>query len=72
MKEAEVDEKLGVSVDIVKERVYVLTRRDESGRTGVYLKRRLAPHESFEEVLRRLRDEDPAIRKLLAIRNNLL
>ena len=71
-REAEVAEKLRVSVDIVKERVYVLTRRDEIGRTGVYLKRRLAPHESFEEVLRRLRDEDPAIRRLLATRSSLL
>ena len=71
-REVEVAERLRVSVDIVKERVYVLTRRDEIGRTGVYLKRRLAPHEGFEEVLRKLRDVDPAIRRLLASRSSLL
>ncbi len=71
-RETEVAERLGVSVDIVAERVYVLTRRDAIGRTGVYLKRALAPGESFEEVLKRLRDEDPAIRRMLSSRASLV
>jgi len=71
-REVEVAERLGVSVDIVLERVYVLTRRDEIGRTGVYLKRALAPGESFEEVLRKLKDEDPATRRLLSTRKSLI
>jgi len=70
--EVEVAEKLGVSLDIVEERVYVLTRRGEIGRTGVYLKRRLAPHEGFEEVLQKLGDVDPAVKRLLASRRSLL
>jgi predicted nucleotidyltransferase len=69
-REAEVAERLGIGVEVVRERVRVLTRRDEVGRTGVYLKRRLAPHESFEEVLKALRDEDPAVRRLLTVRGH--
>jgi len=67
-REAEVAGRLGIGVEVVMERVRVLTRRDEVGRTGVYLKRKLAPHESFEEVLKALRDEDPAVRRLLTMR----
>ena len=45
------------------DRVRALTRRDEVGRTGVFLKRELGPDECFEEVLRRLADRNPAVRK---------
>ncbi|TFF84816.1 nucleotidyltransferase [Candidatus Thorarchaeota archaeon] len=55
--------KLGVSPGIAEERVRVLTRRDEVGRTGVYLTRVLHDDESFEEVARDLRDRDPALRR---------
>ncbi len=44
----------GVSIDTVMERVKVLTRRDEVGRTGVYLKYVLRPDESFEEAISKL------------------
>ncbi|MEM4699427.1 MAG: nucleotidyltransferase domain-containing protein [Candidatus Nezhaarchaeales archaeon] len=71
-REEEVARLLGVSVDIVKERVRVLMRRDEVGRTGIYLKRKLAIDECFEEVLAKLRDADPAVRKLLASRGSLI
>ncbi|MCX8169241.1 MAG: nucleotidyltransferase domain-containing protein [Candidatus Methanomethylicia archaeon] len=54
---------LGVSIDIVKERERVLIRRDEIGRTGVYLKYVLAPNENFEEVFKRILDRDPAIKR---------
>lgn len=63
--EHEVAKKLEVSVEIAKERVRVLTRRSNVGRTGVYLTRALARDESFEEVLKELRDKDPAIRRTI-------
>ncbi len=64
-REPEVARFLGISIDIVKERVFILTRRDEIGRTGVYIKRALAPDETFEGVLRELAREYPILRKKL-------
>ncbi len=63
--EHEVAKKLKVSVDIAKERVRVLTRRDNVGRTGVYLTRPLTESESFEEVAKQLQDSDPALRRTM-------
>jgi len=54
---------LGIHVDVVLERIRTLTRRDEVGRTGVFIKRELMPDESFEAVLSELADENPAIRR---------
>ncbi|MCC6033932.1 MAG: nucleotidyltransferase domain-containing protein [Desulfurococcaceae archaeon] len=48
---------LGVSIETVTERVKILTRRDEIGRTGIYAKIALLPDESFEEALERLLKE---------------
>lgn len=62
-REAEVAKKIGVSVDIVRERIDVLRRRDIIGRTGVYLKRTLSPEESFEEVLKKILDRDVSLRR---------
>lgn len=45
---------LGVSIETVMERVEVLTRRDEVGRTGLFLRVALGPSESVEEVVERL------------------
>jgi predicted nucleotidyltransferase len=56
---------LGVSVDIVRERVDVLTRRDQVGRTGIFAKIALAPGESFEEAIERLLREKPLIRRTI-------
>jgi predicted nucleotidyltransferase len=61
-REAEVARKVGVSIDIVRERVQVLTRRAEVGHTGIFLQRELAPDEGFEEVFDRLLRERPAMR----------
>jgi predicted nucleotidyltransferase len=58
-----VAKKVGVSLKIVKERVKILMRRDEVGRTGVYLKRQLAPEETFESVLKHISDRDPVVRR---------
>ena len=63
--------KVGVSLDVVQERVKVLTRRDEVGRTGVYLKYEVRPDESIEEALMTLASKDPALRRVLVSRGFL-
>jgi predicted nucleotidyltransferase len=62
-REAETARLLDVPVDIVKERVRVLGRRDRIGRTGVYLREELAEGSSFEETLKFLQDRDPVVRR---------
>lgn len=61
-RESVVAKRLGVGIETVQQRVRVLTRRDEIGRTGVYLKRSLENNESFENVLRKIADHDPVVR----------
>jgi predicted nucleotidyltransferase len=56
---------LGVSVDILRKRVEVLTRRDQVRRTGIFMKTALAPGESFEEAIERLLREKPLIRRTI-------
>jgi hypothetical protein len=63
--EYNVTKKLGVSIDIARERVRVLTRRESVGRTGVYQTYALKDSESFEEVTKRLHDSDPALRRTM-------
>jgi len=60
-----VAKKLEVSIDIARERVRVLTRREQVGRTGVYQTYELKDSESFEEVTKRLQDSDPALRRTM-------
>ena len=62
-REEEVARLLRVSTDIVWDRVNALTRRDNVGRTGVFLERELSPKESFELVLKRIADKNPAVRR---------
>lgn len=54
---------VGVDVELVKERVRILTTRDKRGRTGVYLNYPLAIEENFEEIFKELKDKDPIIRR---------
>ncbi|MEM1900785.1 MAG: nucleotidyltransferase domain-containing protein [Candidatus Nezhaarchaeales archaeon] len=70
-KELYAANKVGVSLDVVQERIKVLMRRDEVGRTGVYLKYEVNPHESFEEALMTLASKDPALRRVLISRGFL-
>jgi len=56
---------LGISVETVLDRVHALLRRDEVGRTGVFVERELAEGETFEQVLKELADENPAVRRRL-------
>ncbi len=58
---------LGISIETVIERVRVLTRRKEHGRTGVFLKVELNSEESVEETVIRIARENPLFRKRLGI-----
>ncbi|MBS7655786.1 nucleotidyltransferase domain-containing protein [Candidatus Bathyarchaeota archaeon] len=69
-RESEVAKRLNVSVDIIIERVRVLTRRDKVGRTGVFLDKKLKIDESFEHALKKLMDSNPAIRRACTSRLN--
>ncbi|MFW9886260.1 MAG: nucleotidyltransferase domain-containing protein [Candidatus Thorarchaeota archaeon] len=66
--EHEVAKRIGVSIAIAQERVRVLRRRNNVGRTGVYLTRPLSEDESFETVAKSLKDSDPAIRRTIGRR----
>jgi predicted nucleotidyltransferase len=56
---------LGVSLNTVLDRVRALLRRDEIGRTGVFIERELSPDETFELVLKKLADQNPVVRRRL-------
>jgi len=58
---------LGVSLETVLDRVHALLRRDEVGRTGVFIERELSPDETFEMVLKKLADQNPAVRRRLKL-----
>ena len=64
-REEHVAKTLGIAVETVLDRVHALLRRDEVGRTGVFIKQELAPSETFEMVLRRFAKENPAVRRRL-------
>jgi len=61
-REAEVADLLGVSIDTVMDRVKALTRRDEVGRTGLYLRIEIPEWESPESVIARVAKRVPALR----------
>jgi predicted nucleotidyltransferase len=54
---------LGVSVETVLDRVHALQKRDNVGRTGVFVKRELPPHETIELALKRISDANAAVRR---------
>lgn len=54
---------LGISSETVLDRVHALVKRDSVGRTGVFIKRELAPDETFEGVLKSLARANPAVRR---------
>ncbi len=71
-RENEVAEILGISPDIVLERVNVLCRREEIGRTGVFLKYSLKGEETFESALKRIARENALVRKFIKEREGLI
>jgi predicted nucleotidyltransferase len=54
---------LGISAETVLDRVHALLKRDEVGRTGVFIKKELAADETFEMALKKLAEENPAVRR---------
>jgi predicted nucleotidyltransferase len=56
---------LGISVETVLDRVHALLRRDDVGRTGVFIEKELSSSETFEMALKRLADQNPAVRRRL-------
>jgi len=66
-REETVAKLLNVSVETVLDRVHALLRRDEVGRTGVFIERELGSEETFEMVLKQLADEKPEVRRRLKL-----
>jgi predicted nucleotidyltransferase len=54
---------LGISAETVLDRVHTLLKRDTVGRTGVFVKKEVAPDETFELALKKLSDLNPAVRR---------
>ncbi|MDH5754992.1 MAG: nucleotidyltransferase domain-containing protein [Candidatus Bathyarchaeota archaeon] len=64
-REEHIAKLLGISVETVFDRVHALLRRDEVGRTGVFIEKELPADETFEMALKRLADQNPAVRRRL-------
>ncbi len=58
---------LNVGLEIVEERIRVLERRREIGRTGVFLFEKVPADSSFEAFLKEIAKENPMIRKRLKL-----
>jgi len=56
---------LGISAETVLDRVHALLKRDTVGRTGVFIKKELSIDETFEGVLKKLAEANPAVRRRL-------
>jgi hypothetical protein len=57
---------LGISGQTVKDRVQTLIRRDQIGRTGVFVEIEVPEDQTFEMALHQLADQNPAVRRRLA------
>lgn len=66
-REEAVSRLLGVSLNTVLDRVRALLRRDEVGRTGMFIERDLSSDDTFEMVLKKLADQNPAVRRRLRL-----
>lgn len=64
-REKEVAKIVGISIDIVKERMRVLKRRKKVGKTGIILSVHLKKEDIFENILRKLAASNPIIRRRL-------
>lgn len=60
---AEVVNKLSISQRIVEERIRVLSRRDQIGRTGMLINYSLTSDENFEQACKALIDKNPIVRR---------
>ncbi|EZQ03149.1 nucleotidyltransferase domain-containing protein [Candidatus Acidianus copahuensis] len=56
---------LHISLETVKERKSLLTRRKEKGKTGVFLKYKLGVDETFEDAIRKLSKNNKFFRRVI-------
>ncbi len=56
---------IGISTQTVLNRVNILQKREETGKTGVFIKKIVPTNFTFELVLKKLADTNPAIRRKL-------
>ena len=56
---------IGISTQTVLNRVNILQKREETGRTGVFIKKFVPINFTFELVLKKLADKNPAVRRRL-------
>ena len=64
-REEHVAHVLDVCVETVSDRVHALLRRDDVGRTGVFMKQELPEGQTFEMLLEELAKKNPAVRRRL-------
>ena len=62
-REEEVANILGISSNTVMDRVRAIIRRDDIGRTGVFIEKEVGIDETFEQTLKKLGDQNPAVRR---------
>jgi predicted nucleotidyltransferase len=62
-REKEIARLLGISPSTVLDRVRALIRRDEKGRTGVFVQKELTRDETFEQAMKKIGDQNPAVRR---------
>lgn len=68
--EVEAARTLGLPMDVVEERVRVLARRDQVGRTGVFRSLTVGEGNTFEQLLDSLADTTPAVRRQMRYRGS--
>jgi predicted nucleotidyltransferase len=64
-KEEQIAKLLQISAETILNRSHALQRRDEIGRTGVFIEKELLPEETFEMALKRIAEQNPAVRRRL-------
>lgn len=64
-REEAVSNLLNTSLNTVLDRVRTLMRRNKVGRTGVFVKKELLVTDTFEMALKKLADQNPAVRRRL-------
>lgn len=68
-REIETAKLLGVSQETVLDRVRAMLRRNELGRTGVFMEKVVPRGETFEMALKRLAERRPEVRRRLKVRD---
>ena len=63
LQPSEVAKTLDVCIEIVEERIRVLERRKEIGRTGIFLCKEIPSNKNFEEALNEIIKRNPAVRR---------